>query len=266
MVVDVKQADARDATRLHDQLLWRIMLRYAVVTESMQIGPISFEFTRVADPDRVLDEVAQEEDRREKLTGKRKREDELHLPYWAELWDSSIGLAHFLVRQWAFCGAGESRLAQFAREQIRNPQRAVRAIDLGCGMGLAGVSAARLGLHVLFADLEPPALLFARLNSLPDRERCRYRRVNWQIDRLQERFDFILGADIVYDRSQWSFLHTFFEAHLAPGGAVLIGEPGRSSGEEFEPWISARGWRMARFNQEIPGRREPIRLLQLTRD
>jgi predicted nicotinamide N-methyase len=138
-------------------------------------------------------------------------------------------------------------------------------MDLGCGMGLAGVAAGRMGMHVLFADLETPALVFARLNSLSDRDHVRFRKVNWQTDRLKERFDLILGADIVYDRSQWTFLDTFFQAHLSAGGAVLIGEPGRSSGEEFEPWITARGWKLTRFSQRISGKDYPIRLMQLTR-
>ena len=43
----------------------------------------------IADPDRVLDAVAAEEDRLERITGKRVPSDQLHLPYWAELWDSA---------------------------------------------------------------------------------------------------------------------------------------------------------------------------------
>ena len=261
MVVDVQQ---KRRNRRHDELLWRIMRRHPVVTEPVEIGPLRFDFTRAADPNRILDEVALEEDRREKATGKRKREDELHLPYWAELWDSSLGLAHFVVREWAHCGAGQSAVASLARQGLRGgPTPTV--MDLGCGMGLAGVAAARLGLRVLFADIESPALLFAQLNCLPDRARCRVRRVNWQTDRLGESFDLILGADIVYDRSQWASLDSFFQAHLAPGAAVVLGEPGRSSGEEFEPWITNRGWTVTRFTQMIPGRDTPIHLLQLQR-
>lgn len=261
MVVDVPQSSL---ARRHNQLLWRIMRQYAVVTEPVEIGPVRFEFTRAADPNRVLDEVALEEDRREKATGQRKREDELHLPYWAELWDSSLGLAHFVVEQWAHCGAATSAIATLARGAVRSAAP-VHAMDLGCGMGLAGVAAARLGMHILFADLEPPALLFAQLNCMPDADRCRVRKVNWQADRLEERFDVILGADIVYDRSQWPFLDTFFQNHLKPGAAVVLGEPGRSSGEEFEPWAMARGWNVTRFSQQIPNRDSPIHLLELTR-
>ena len=172
-------------------------------------------------------------------------------------------MASFLVQEWSACGRQESAIARLARRAMTGRQP-VKVMDLGCGMGLAGVVAARLGAEVLFADIESPALLFAELNSLADAARCRIRRVNWQTDRLGEQFDLILGADIIYDRTQWAFLEPFFQAHLAPGGGVLLGEPGRSSGEEFEPWIVARGWRMKRFGHELPGKDKPIRLLELT--
>lgn len=262
MVVDVANPSVIRRRRL--ELVHRIERHYATLTEPIRAGAVEISFTRIADPNRVLDEVAMEEDRREKATGRRKREDELHLPYWAELWDSSIGMASFLVDQWSGCGGQESAVARLAREAMTS-RRTPAVIDLGCGMGLAGVAAARLGMQVLFADLETPALLFAELNSLGDAPRCRTRKVNWQTDRLGVRFDLILGADIVYDRSQWVFLEPFFDAHLAPGGGVLLGEPGRSSGEEFEPWIVARGWKLERFTQQLPGRDKPIRLMQLER-
>jgi predicted nicotinamide N-methyase len=271
MVVDILQDGSPEparvpaAARARRQLQARLARQYELLTQTLPIGPLALPFTRVKNPNQVLDDVAREEDRREKLTGRRKREDELHLPYWAELWDSSIGLAHYLVEQWVRCGREGSAVAHLAKQRALGHAPRVRVLDLGCGMGLTGATAARLGMDVLLADLETPALLFARLNSLGGTGRCRARKVNWQSDRLGETFDLILGADIVYDRSQWQFLDPFFGAHLAPGGAVLLGEPGRSSGEEFEPWIRARGWTLTRHPQTLPGREGPIWLLELRR-
>lgn len=266
MLVDGYDLQRKVPRRSHGRLLWRILQNYAVITEPMQIGPFSIDFTRVADPNIVLNAVALEEDRMKSAKGVLGCGRELHLPYWAELWDSALGLATFLVNQWSHCGAGESAISEWARQRVRSDSThmpLLRALDLGCGMGLSGAVAARLGMQVLFADFETPALLFAELNSLPDQERCRTRKIDWQTDRLSEQFDLILGADIVYDRAQWGYLERFFQVHLAPGGAVLIGEPGRSSAEEFETWASARGWKIQIFTQAIPARESPIRMLQL---
>ena len=104
------------------RLLWRIHHRYATRVQAIEMGPLRLDFLRVADPDKVLDEVAEEADRREKLTGERdKPGDTLHLPYWAELWDSSYVIG-----------------ADLASRDLRG----VDVLDLGCGMGLTGCASA----------------------------------------------------------------------------------------------------------------------------
>ena len=222
----------------------RIARRYETVTRPLRIGHLELTFTRIKEPDRVLDQIVEEEDRRERLTGERKNGEELHLPYWAELWDSSFGLGMHLV-------------------QRANDRPTGNVLDLGCGMGLSGLVAAALGARVTLGDLEAPALLFARLNTLPFCHRARVRLLDWRRDRLEERFDLILGADVLYERAQWDYLEPFWRAHLAPNGAVLLGEPGRQTGELFPKWIAARGWSLTRFDQPVSTRPNPVRVFEL---
>ena len=234
------------------RLLARIRRRFATVTDRLTFGSVCLEFTRVADPNRVLDEVAAEEDRRERATGQRHQEP-LHLPYWAELWDSGGGVAAFLVNRWPTELAGRS------------------VLDLGCGQGLLGCVALALRARVTFADLEAPALLFARLNALPfeawtfSPRQIRTRKLDWQRDDLHERFDLIMGADILYDRTQWPHLDRFWRAHLAPAGSVLLGEPGRPTGGMFLDWLGDKGWMATESEQSVPTRERPIRIFQLSR-
>jgi predicted nicotinamide N-methyase len=208
-------------TRDRDRLVARIHRQYQTVTERIPIGKTWLDFTRIADPDTVLDQIVDEEDRREKSTGVR-LEPPPHLPYWAELWESSRALPTVL-----------SKMDFSNRPHI---------LDLGCGMGLAGASAAAMGANVTLVDLESSALLFARLNTLPFGSHVR--QINWQTDDLNERYDLILGADIVYEKAQWPFLLEFWTRHLAPGGALLLAEPGRQSGDKFVEWIQDRNWRV----------------------
>jgi predicted nicotinamide N-methyase len=229
------------------RLLARIRRRFAVLTEDVRVGPLTVEFTRIEDPNRVLDEVAAEEDRLEKVRGQRVAEDQLHLPYWAELWDSAVGVARHLELM--------TNEVQFSKLTV---------LDLGCGMGLTGTVAAALGARVMFADLETPALLFARLNSLPWTQRVRTRRLDWRKDRLGEPFDLIVGADILYERKQWDHLEPFWREHLAAGGMVILGEPGRRTGELFIDWIRDRGWRLQRLAIPVETRSTPIRLFHVT--
>jgi predicted nicotinamide N-methyase len=242
-----RSADGAEAAE-RQRLLHRILQRYSVLTETVRVGPLSLEFTRIEDPNRVLDEVAAEEDRLEKVRGQRVPEDLLHLPYWAELWDSAIGVALHLEDM--------SNEVEFRRLSV---------LDLGCGMGLTGTVSAALGTRVMFADLEAAALLFARLNSLPWAGRVRTRRLDWRTDRFRERFDLIIGADILYERKQWDYLEPFWREHLTQSGLILLGEPGRTTGDQFIDWIRERGWHLQKVKVPVETRSTPIRVFRLTR-
>jgi len=228
------------------KLLHRIHRRYQTTERMVDLKVLTFPFARVTDPDVVLDQVAAEVDLQERLHGREAAGQSMHLPYWAELWDSAMGIALHLVDKGS-----------------RFDLRRCSVLDLGCGMGLSGAAAAGLGARVLFADLESPALLFARLNSLPWRRRVRTRQLNWQRDRLNERFDLIIGADILYEKAQWPYLEPFWRAHLNEGGTVLLGEPGRSTGDMFQEWVADRGWLLERLEQPVSTREKPIRLFAL---
>jgi predicted nicotinamide N-methyase len=130
-------------------------------------------------------------------------------------------------------------------------------------MGLTGTVAAAMGARVLFADLEPEALLFARLNAIEFEDRIRTRRLNWQTARLTEQFDLIIGADILYEKAQWPFLEPFWRGHLKSGGSVLLGEPGRQTGDLFLEWIKPHPWTLVQLKKSVPTRSAPIRIFQL---
>jgi predicted nicotinamide N-methyase len=234
---------ARPDNRGH-RLLHRINRQYPTITRKLRFKSIELDFTRIADPDQVLDDVVAAEDKREKNTGIRLA-DPPHLPYWAELWDSAGGIANRLM--------------------ALNPASGTNVLDLGCGMGLAGAAAAALGCNVLLADLESPALLLARFNCLPYANHVRTIQLDWRTDRLSEKFDLILGSDILYEKSQWEYLTKFWQTHLAPGGTILLGEPGRQTGEIFPTWIVQQGWQISESFEPTPLREKPIRIFELAR-
>jgi predicted nicotinamide N-methyase len=263
------------ADRRRRQLLARIHRRqYQTITEPVTVAGRTFEFTRIADPNRVLDQVAEAEDLRDKLEGKRRDGEELHLPYWAELWDSSLAMIEILAETGSGFGVQGSGNAGTEKGtgafSSLNPEprtlNPLSVLDLGCGMGLVGAVAAALGASVLFADLEPDALLFARLNAIDHEDRIRTRQLNWKTARLAERFDLICGADILYEKTNWPHLEPFWRGHLKPGGIVLLGEPGRQTGDLFLDWIKPHPWRIEQLKKAVPTRTTPIRLFQMTKD
>ncbi len=218
----------------------RIRRRYRTDAVRLNLDSLELGFTRLSEPDRVLDEAVAEEDRRKADLNSVKEPP--RVPYWAELWESAIGLAQVIGRTSL---VGKS------------------VLDLGCGMGLAGAAAAAMGANVLLADIESQALLLARLNTAPWQDRVRARRVNWQTDQLGERFDLILGADILYEKDQWPFLHSFWKEHLAEGGEILLGEPGRQTGEKFPAWATNLGWKIEQTTELIESVGKRVRVFRL---
>lgn len=218
-------------------LMARIRRRYATRTERLQLGPVTLDLTRVANPDETLVHMEAEA----QAAG---GAEPPWQPYWAEAWDSAYAIAAVL--------AGE-------------PLTDVAVLDLGCGLGLTGAAAAARGARVLMADAARPALLFARLNAWPWRDRVRIRCLDWRRDPLAgERFALIVGADILYDRHDWPYLERFWRTHLEAAGRVLLGEPGRGISAAFPAWLAARGWQVTARDLDTPSGRRPIRLLQAT--
>jgi len=148
-------------------------------------------------------------------------------PYWAHLWTGALTLARYLEQR--------------VECQDRN------VLDLGCGLGLTGVIAARKGGKVTFADKEPAALAFAavnaQLNNCLDFEA---RLLDFTRDALDRRFELILGAEILYDRSTFPLLIDFFNRHLQPGGSALVADAKRTNTEEFYRQLDQAGFKWER--------------------
>jgi predicted nicotinamide N-methyase len=212
------------------------------VVAPIQVGNLKLTFTRIAEPDRVLDDAVAEEDQRLRRPLPQAAQPP-RMPYWAELWESALGLGQVIER----AGPGSANV-----------------LDLGCGMGLAGAVAAAMGHRVLMAELETSALLLARLNTLAWVDRVRCRRINWQSDRISQRFDLILGADILYEVGQWEHLHAFWQGHLADGGVVTLGEPGRGTADRFESWAKERKWQVEQSAERVATLANPVRIFRLS--
>jgi ETFB lysine methyltransferase len=149
------------------------------------------------------------------------------LPYWAELWTSSIALARSLRRRTNLAGT--------------------TVLDLGCGLGLTGIAAVQSGAGVLMTDYDEDALCFSRWNleaNLTPRELARVslQLLDWRAREPLGEFPLIVGADIVYERSLFPALRDLFRRHLAPGGKVLLADPGRSIGLDFLRSAEADGF------------------------
>lgn len=195
---------ARSSAPAHDRVLSLITGSYQTLEERISLGTRELSILRVAEPDALLDAL-------DPLTFAC---DE-RLPYWADLWTSSIGLALWFDR---------------------SPWIASRTLcELGCGVGLVGIAAASAGARVTMTDYEADALLFAYHN-------CRrnlaapypaLELLDWRAPGDLGQFDIVAGADITYERDRFSFLLRLFRRLLNPEGIVVLADPGRQISADF---------------------------------
>jgi predicted nicotinamide N-methyase len=190
----------------------RFLARHALVPREVALGAYRLTLLTLPNPDALLDAMTQEEFDRS----------DGRMPYWAVLWPSATALAEAVV-------AGP-------------PVAGRRVLDLGCGLGLAGLAALHRGAHVTFLDWEPVALEVARasawaagLSSL-ETVAC-----DWRTPPPLAPFDLVLGADLLYEARNGPAVARFLATHLAPGGEAWITDPGRLHAREFPADLAAAG-------------------------
>lgn len=142
---------------------------------------------------------------------------------------------------WALPWIGARAIA--ARLLANPPAPSTRVLEIGCGLGLAGVAAGLGGAHVVFTDYVAEALAFARANAELHRLRSFDTRVvDFTRDRLDARYDLVIAADVVYEPASYSPLTDFLAEHTAPGGRVLLTETLRADAKRVLAKLVERGF------------------------
>jgi predicted nicotinamide N-methyase len=149
------------------------------------------------------------------------------LPYGVMLWPSSIALAHDVLAR-ADTLAGK------------------RVLELGAGTGMPGIVAASLGARVLQIDRSEAALHVCTMNTERNQiAGSEVRRAAWETFQSDERFDFVLGSDVLYVTTMHDRLRAICDQYLAPGGKVLFSDPFREQSLPMLEAMEASGWHVS---------------------
>ena len=133
-------------------------------------------------------------------------------PYWSVLWRSGLALA---------------------RELDGMQLRGRRIVELGCGLGLPSIAAARAGAEVLATDACPDALELVAHNADANHVRVETATLDWSNPgepAAQARFDLVLAADVLYERGSVAPLLSLLP-DLAP--EAWVADPGRPAAGAF---------------------------------
>ena len=177
-----------------------LLARFEVTTALVDVLGDQYSIVHPKDAETLIDEAAFNRDER--------------LPYWADVWPSSLALAR-AVR--AMDGKGKTLL------------------ELGCGVGLVAVAALRAGFDVTATDYYEDALGFARLNCAAHSDHALKTMIlDWRDlpDAIQA-FDVVAGADVLYERQYGPVVARTIATTLAEGGRALIADPGRVGSPAF---------------------------------
>jgi len=166
-------------------------------------------------------------------------------PYWAHLWTGSRALARLVAAEIDCTGR--------------------RIVEVGCGLGLAGIVAALRGARVTLIDAVADALHFARANATLNHVEVAALQTDLRCPGLRGVFDVCLAADVTYAPGLQSALATFLADHLAPRGRALCVESVRTHDRGFGLACARYGFRMdeRQISATEEGREVALRLTQI---
>jgi predicted nicotinamide N-methyase len=198
--------------------------RYPLADISVRTAGRSWQITAVQDQDALIAGVETDEDL-------------ANFPYGLMLWASALGLAEWL-----------SRTPSLVRGK--------RVLEIGAGVGLAGLAASALGAVVIQTDFQADALTLCRHNAARNAvEGIRIaRRADWRDFPADLRdFDVVIGSDVLYERASHGLLNVLLPRIVVPGGCVLLSDPLRPQALEFVERLEARGrWNVTMGGLTVP--------------
>ena len=209
---------------------------------TVRVGGWDLRLRIPAEVDALLEELAARPDDDPDVLDER-------LPYWAEIWPSAVALAEWIL--------GGTAIPPGAS-----------VLEIGCGLGLAGIAAGFEGARVRMTDYLDEAVRAAQenwrlnLDTEPD-----VRRMDWRNPDRSLRADVLLAADVAYEERAFEPLAAAFEALLHPGGVVLLSEPRRSVARPFIRRLRHAGFAgtSRTVSVEHHGARIPVDLHRLQR-
>jgi predicted nicotinamide N-methyase len=156
-----------------------------------------------------------------------------HIPYWSVLWPSAIALADFSFRH-----------STLLKETF--------CLEIGCGLGLSGIAASKMGAEVVYSDIDEHALQYAKENHALNFSGI----PGWteQVDWFappSKKYDLIIAADVLYEAPQVEALKNTFKKCLSSKGKVWLAEPNRLHAQEWVKSLEGDGLVSKVFLEEV---------------
>lgn len=209
-----------------EELISRAEAKFGkVVFEPTRVGDKTFDLIQIEDMAKYIDN----------LVDRARPGEQVELPIWAKVWPSCLILALFMSK-------------------MPLPEGA-HVLEVGAGGGLNGLLLASRGYDVVLSDYEPDALLFCKINVLKNglEDKATVKRADFCKDDLEEKFDCIVGCEVLYKEEHYSLLLDFLLRHVSdsPDAEIILALDKKRTGRNFFQLAQDR-FRLMR--QEVPYR------------
>jgi predicted nicotinamide N-methyase len=192
------------------------------ILKKIQIVDTELEIETVKDMDSYLDSISDAANENEDL-----------IPYWSEIWPSGIALARHIISHF-------------------RPDEGHTFFELGSGTGVLATILTKYGFNVIPSDFQEFSLSLIKRNILHNCGReIEPRYFDWRFPDTTVKYDFILAADVIYERRSEKPLINVFKHILAPGGTIFLAEPNRQVASHFFLRMKAEGFVLNKATHEI---------------
>jgi 2-polyprenyl-3-methyl-5-hydroxy-6-metoxy-1,4-benzoquinol methylase len=131
-------------------------------------------------------------------------------PLWAKIWEPSWILAEHVANTPPF---------QFNK-----------ILEIGSGIGVVGIVAASFGHDVTMTEYDENALQFASANAeINHCSEVKICRLDWHHPDLDDRFDTIIGSEVMFHERDCNPLLNLCRTYLKPNGRVIFASGVRQS-------------------------------------
>jgi predicted nicotinamide N-methyase len=188
--------------------------KYTIKTTELTVAEnVNIKLSEVENAYGLLDRMIEQEGRLHRVE---------RYPYWAESWPAAVALSRW------FCNA------ELQSRRIK---------ELGCGIGLVGITLAHLGWHVEATDFVEDALVFTTYNARENRvsNRLAVSYLDWS-NPVGRSCDCMVASDVVYEKKNHPYLAQVLRTLLLPGGVFYLSDPQRPLAKSFMDRLSRQGY------------------------
>ncbi len=189
----------------YDELMSKVREKFKVDFEEIGIGNIKLSILSILNLEDYIDRLAEELEEGNRL----------ELPFWAKIWPTSILLGYVLLK-----------LPHVEADDM---------LEIGAGMGLCGLVGARRGFNVIISDIDEDSLIISRINILKNHllDKARVEKIDFTKDRLNRKFKYIIGSEVLYKQEHYRPLIKFFLSHTNRDSSIILAKDYHLKAKKF---------------------------------